>query len=61
MNPMERIPSIKTPKKVCKAFIDEKVKLLRQEINNHPNPIRNSAIFEFLLSSGLRLSELTSL
>lgn len=61
INPMKRIPAIKQPKYVRKAFSDEEVEKLRMEIENHPNVIRNHAIFELLLSSGLRLSEITSL
>ena len=61
INPMKRIPSIKQPKKVRKAFTDEEVELLRNAIPLMPNEVRNRAIFELLLSSGLRLSELHSL
>lgn len=61
INPMKRIPFFKIPKKVRKAFTDEEVELLRNEIKYHPNSLRNSAIFELFLSSGLRLSELQSL
>lgn len=61
MNPMKRIPHFKIPKKVRKAFSDEEVELLRNEVNHHPNSLRNSAILELFLSSGLRLSELSSL
>lgn len=61
INPMKRIPSIKQPKKVRKAFTDEEIEILRNTLPTIPNPIRNAAIFELLLSSGLRLSELASL
>ena len=61
INPMKRIPHIKQPKQVRKAFSDEEIEKLRLEIDKHPNSIRNHAIFELLLSSGLRLSEITSL
>lgn len=61
INPMKRIPSVKQPKYVRKAFTDEEIEILRLEIDKHPNAIRNHAIFEMLLSSGLRLSEITSL
>lgn len=61
INPMKQIPHIKTPKKVRKAFTDEEVEILRSEIHRHPNKLRNVALFELLLSSGLRLSEVTSL
>ena len=61
INPMKRIEHFKIPKKVRKAFTDEEVELLRNEVNHHPNSLRNSAILELFLSSGLRLNELTSL
>lgn len=61
MNPMKRIPHFKIPRVVRKAFTDEEVELIRNEINRHPNSLRNAAIFELFLSSGLRLSELESL
>ena len=60
INPMKRIPSIKTPKHVKKAFTDEEVELLRKYFYSQES-LRNTAIFELLLSSGLRLSELASL
>jgi len=61
INPMKRIPSVKQPRYVRKAFTDEEVEILRLEIDKHWNSTRNHAIFELLLSSGLRLSEITSL
>lgn len=61
INPMKMIPSIKVPKHVRKAFSDEEVEKLRMTIPKLRNPIRNMAIFELLLSSGLRLSELGGL
>jgi len=61
INPMKRIPSVKQPKYVRKAFTDEELEILRLEIDKHSSAIRNHAIFELLLSSGLRLSEVTSL
>lgn len=61
INPMKRIAHFKIPKKVRKAFSDEEVELLRNEVKNHPNSLRNRAILELFLSSGLRLSELSQL
>ena len=61
INPMLRIPFIKTPKLVRKAFSDEEVELMRNYLYTQDKSKRNIAIFELLLSSGLRLSELGSL
>lgn len=60
INPMKRIPHIKTPKYIHKAFADEEVEVLRNYLYSQKSK-RNVAIFELLLSSGLRLSELESL
>ena len=60
INPMKRIPHIKTPKYIHKAFTDEEVEVLRNYLYSQKSK-RNVAIFELLLSSGLRLSELESL
>lgn len=60
INPMKRIPAIKIPKYVRKAFTDEEVEILRKYLY-HQNNLRDIAIFELLLSSGLRLSEVASL
>lgn len=61
MNPMDRVTKIKVPKRVRKAFTDEEVEILRAKLLTIPNTIRNIAIFELLLSSGLRLSETSNL
>ena len=60
INPMKRIPHIKIPKYIRKAFTDEEVEVLRNYLYSQKSK-RNVAIFELLLSSGLRLSELESL
>ena len=60
INPMKRIPHIKIPKYIRKAFSDEEVEVLRNYLYSQKSK-RNVAIFELLLSSGLRLSELESL
>ena len=57
MNPMKQIPSIKTPKKVRKAFTDEEVEILRKQIHKRSNNVRNGAIFELFLSSGRRFDK----
>lgn len=60
INPIKAIPQIKETKKVKKAFTDEEVERMRNTIYEENNP-RNIAIFEMLISSGLRISELLSL
>ena len=60
INPIKAIPQIKETKKVKKAFTDEEVERMRNTIYEKNNP-RNIAIFEMLISSGLRISELLSL
>ena len=65
-NPIKQTPNIKTPKKVRKAFSDEEVEIMRSKLHltnkkNGNGITRNIAIFELLLSSGLRLSEVSSL
>ena len=60
INPLKAIPQIKETQKVKKAYTDEEVERMRNVLystNNH----RNIAIFEMLISSGLRISELLSL
>lgn len=59
INPLKAIPQIKETKKVKKAFTDEEVEQLRNTVYTTNN--RDIAIFEMLISSGLRISELLSL
>lgn len=59
INPIKAIPQIKETKKVKKAFTDEEVEQMRNIVYTTNN--RNIAIFEMLISSGLRISELLSL
>lgn len=59
-NPMKRIPKIKAPKRQKHPIKDADLEKLRDEINNQPNKklkLRDLAIFELLLSSGIRASE----
>lgn len=60
INPVRAIPAIKEPKRVRKAYTDEEVEKMRDVVNQNGN-YRNIAIFEMLISSGLRISELLSL
>lgn len=56
-NPVERIDSITEPQRHKKAYSVADIERMRIACT-HP---RDRAVFEFLLSSGLRVSELTSL
>ena len=56
-NPMLLIKKIKAPKYVKKGFTDEEIIKMRDVIDN----TRNIAIFELLLTSGIRVHELVSL
>lgn len=71
INPMLRIPPIKEPKKVKKAFTYDEIEKMRWALNKdtylkHTKElsilsIRRQAMFELFLSSGLRVSELIGL
>ena len=64
INPMRKIPKVKFEKKVKKAFTDKEIEIMRNDLENRENnkyKVRNQAIFEFLLSSGVRVSELTGI
>ena len=56
-NPMDKIGTIKTEKKVIEVFTDEEVERLRCSCKNE----RDLAIVDMLSSSGMRVSELTGL
>lgn len=64
-NPMAKIKKIKSAKKVKKPFTDWEIERMRDVLNNKPQEtphqtyfkIRNQALFELLLSSGIRLRE----
>ena len=58
-NPMKRISPIKYTDKIKKAFSIEEIELMRDNIPK--NNLRNRAIFELFLSSGIRLNELLCL
>lgn len=70
INPMLRIPAIKEPKRIIKAFTYEEIEKLRWYFTDRAYKkdktlnrlgIRNLAIFELLISSGIRISELIGL
>lgn len=56
-NPMLRIEKIKSPAEKKKAFSDMDIERLRQKLRTE----RERAIFELLLSTGCRVSELVSI
>lgn len=56
-NPMKKIEGIKQPKQVKQPFSNNEIVLLR----NACETLREKAVFELLLSSGIRLAELVSL
>ena len=56
-NPMDKIGTIKTEKKVIETFTDEEIEMLRCACKNE----RDLAIVDLLSSSGMRVSELTGL
>lgn len=58
-NPMKATKPVKEPKRIKKPFSTEEVEILREHV--HTQPLRDIAMFELLLSSGIRLSELESL
>lgn len=56
-NPLLKINAVKRVKKVKQAFSYKEIIYLRENITN----LRDKAIFELLLSSGMRIGELTQL
>lgn len=60
-NPVLSISKIKDTKKVKKPFTSREIELLRMTIMQRSNSKRNIAIFELLLSSGVRVAELVGL
>lgn len=56
-NPILKIDAVKKVKRVKQAFSNEEIIYLRENINT----LRDKAIFELALSSGMRVGELTSL
>lgn len=58
-NPLKAVGSLKEPKRIKKPFTDEDIEKMRKVLNNDYD-YRDIAIFEFLLSSGIRASECCS-
>lgn len=56
-NPCKKIDKIKGQKKIKKPFSNQEIIVMRENFKD----IREEAIFELLLSSGMRISELLSL
>ncbi len=56
-NPVLKMESIKQKRKIKQPFSNIEIIYLRENINN----LRDKAIFELLLSSGMRIGELTQL
>ena len=68
-NPMAKIKKIKSAKKVKKPFTDFEIEKMRSELSKLPEDtifkryikLRDQALFELLLSSGIRLRECVQL
>ena len=58
-NPLKAVGALKEPKRVKKPFTDEEIELMRAVLNRDYDS-RDIAIFEFLLSTGVRASECVS-
>lgn len=69
INPMAKIKKIKSPKKVKKPFTDFEIETMRNYLSKLPEKtpnqrlfkLRDQALFELLLSSGIRLRECVQL
>lgn len=65
INPIKKIKKIKSAKKLKKPYTNEEIERMRHYLFNKSYPggnqIRNQAIFEMLLSSGVRIAELVGL
>ena len=57
-SPMKRIHRIKSPVMIRPAFTEEQTEVIRKSASSN---LRNLTIIDFLLSSGLRVSELVNL
>lgn len=59
-NPMDAVRNFKEPKRIKKPFTDEEIETMRNFMF-YDYDFRDIAIFELLLSSGIRLSECSNL
>ena len=59
-NPLKAVGALKEPKRIKKPFTDEDIEKMRKVLNNDYD-YRDIALFELLLSSGVRASECASL
>lgn len=59
-NPMKAVKNIKEPKRIKKPFSEDEIEIMRKILQTDWT-LRDLAIFELLLSSGIRLSECASL
>ena len=61
-NPMKAVKHIKEPKRVKKPFTAEEIEIMRKKLHHSQKyTLRDIALFELLLSSGIRLSECNSI
>ena len=61
INPVDGVAQVKVRKKHVKAFTDEEVERMRRACESGRNRTRDRAMFELLLSSGMRCAELIAL
>lgn len=57
VNPFNKVPRIRAGKKELETLTDEEIVKIREYVHNKP---REKALVEFLLSTGVRISELCS-
>ena len=59
---MKAVKHIKEPKRVRKPFSAEEIEIMRTKLHqDNKYTLRDIALFELLLSSGVRLSECSSI
>ena len=60
-NPIANIGAIKVQKKVFEPYTDVEIEKLKEVCANARNPLRNTAIISFLLSTGCRVGEVVKI